>query len=104
MTKYPERSCKHGRCVGHEPEWEQVGRPRYLSYPSLILRRTFSVFRWHCGRPMRRVTKVVDRRCRRCGRQEIVVVEGSPSYLFFVCPCCGYEDTPYAVGLCSSYL
>jgi len=104
MSEDPEKSCKHGHCIGHEPEWEQVGEPRYLPYPSLLFRRTFSVFRWHCGRPMQRVKKVAERKCRKCGRQETVIAEEAASYLLFVCPCCGDEDTPYLQGFTSSYL
>ena len=84
--KYPHGQCRHGICLGHGPEWENVGEKRSEPNPGIFGKKTYWTSR-HCGSPMARYKEVQTRRCRKCGRTE----DNVTNYHLALCLCCGYH-------------
>ena len=84
----PHDQCRHGRCLDHGPEWENVGEKRLEPNPGVFGQKTYWIaIRRCCGRPMARYKEVQTKRCRKCGRTEDHVGK----YPFALCLCCGYH-------------
>ncbi|MBI2096394.1 MAG: hypothetical protein HYT43_02050 [Candidatus Taylorbacteria bacterium] len=83
--KYPHGQCRHGRCLDHGPEWENVGEKRREPNPGIFGKKTYRKSRC-CGQPMARYKEVQTKRCKKCGRTE----DHIENYLA-LCLCCGYH-------------
>ena len=86
QQKCPHSQCRHGMCLDHGPEWENVGEKRCELNPGVFGKKTYWMSR-HCGQPMARYKEVQTRRCRKCGRTEDHVT----NYHLALCLCCGYH-------------
>ncbi|MCI0564874.1 MAG: hypothetical protein MN733_40930, partial [Nitrososphaera sp.] len=82
--KCPHGQCRHGRCLDHGPEWENVGEKRREPYLGIFGKKTWWFTRC-CGGPMAMVKEVQTRRCKKCGRTEDHIGD----YCFALCHCCG---------------
>jgi hypothetical protein len=81
-------SCVHSKCVGHEPDWEQIGEKRIEPAPRLWgLKKNYTLTRC-CGRAMQRMQEVVTHVCKICGRQKEHVV----NWYLARCSCCGRTE------------
>ncbi len=76
--------CRHGRCHGHGPEWENLGEKWRESNPGIFGQKTFWLIRC-CGAPMARMKEGRTRQCKKCGRMEDSVTR----YHLALCRCCG---------------
>lgn len=88
--KDPHSHCPHGHCIGHSPEWKDVGEMRTEPNPG-IFGKTYCLIR-HCGQSMAKYKKVQTRRCNVCGRTEDHVTCKHVA----LCLCCGYSFDTYA--------
>lgn len=80
------RMCKHGNCLDHSPEWENVGKEHYVPDPGFFGQKTYW-FERHCDMRLVRYSLVQTQRCKQCGRvQDVIKVQNMG-----VCPCCGYH-------------
>ena len=84
--KCPHGQCRHGMCLDHGPEWENVGEKRSEPNPGIFGKKTYWTSR-HCGKPMARYKEVRTQQCQKCGRIEDLVV----NYYLALCLCCGYH-------------
>lgn len=84
--KCPHGQCRHGMCLDHGPEWENVGERRRVPNPGIFGAKTYWTHR-HCKQAMVRYKVVQTRRCKKCGRTEdhILIDE------LALCHCCGYH-------------
>ena len=84
--KCSHNQCHHGMCLGHGPEWENIGEKRWEPNPGIFGLKTY----WrshHCGQPMARFKEVRTRQCQKCRRTEDhIVISG-----LALCLCCGYH-------------
>lgn len=84
LERCPSGQCRHGRCLDHGPEWENVGEVRREPDPGIFGKKTWWFTRC-CGAPMARMKDVQRKRCKKCGRTEDHIKK---SY-FALCLCCG---------------
>ena len=77
------RKCVHGKCLNHDPEWENVGEKEYKPNPG-IFKKTYWLSRC-CGRAMAQYKEVQRRQCQKCGSYEDFVTYESIA----LCLCCG---------------
>lgn len=90
---YPHKSCVHGECVNHDPDWEDIGEKKQEPDPELFgLKKTYWMT-WCCGRPMSRCKTVQTVRCKRCGREKNAVRERDLA----LCLCCGRLISTFTV-------
>ncbi len=81
------KQCPHGRCLNHDPEWENIGKERYEPDPGFFgFLKTYRTTRC-CGKPMRRYKIMQMRRCKKCRRTEDHQVDWGIAF----CRCCGYH-------------
>jgi hypothetical protein len=85
IQKFSHEQCIHGRCLNHNPDWENLGKVRLEPSPSFFVRSRTYWGTWCCGRPMARMKEVQTRRCRKCGRTEEHI--NHPYHA--LCLCCG---------------
>ena len=83
--------CPHGRCLNHNPEWENVSEIQEPNPEWFGLKKTY----WSdhcCGKNMARYRVVQVRRCKKCGRIDKVI----KNIFLALCLCCGYhrDNTP----------
>ncbi len=83
--KYECKTCEHGFCHDHNPEWENAGT-RKEPNPGIFGAKTYWLS-YHCGRPMARYKVVHVKRCKKCGRTE----EYIDNDCLALCLCCGYH-------------
>ncbi len=90
--KYPHGQCRHGMCLDHGPEWENVSEKRREPNTGIFGQKTYWTIR-HCGQPMARYKEVQTKRCKKCGRTQDHI--GIPELA--LCLCCGYyfNNTDY---------
>ena len=84
--KYSHCQCAHGMCLDHGPEWENVGDPQREPNPGLFGKKTY----WttvHCEKSMARYRVVQAKRCKKCGRIKVEIVDSELA----LCLCCGYH-------------
>ena len=79
--------CKHGFCLDHSPQWENVGPVRQEPNPSFFGKKKTYWTKRHCGKAMAQYRVVQTQRCKQCGRQEDHVT----NYNLALCLCCGYH-------------
>ena len=84
--KCPHGQCRHGRCLDHGPEWENVGEKRHEPNPGIFGKKTYWTSR-HCGQPLARYKVVQTKRCKKCGRTEDNIILDALA----LCLCCGYH-------------
>ena len=85
--KYPHGQCRHGMCLDHEPEWENVGNRREPT-SGVFGNKTYWMNR-HSGRAMAMYREIQSHKCKECGRIEDEVV----NYDIALCLCCGHYFT-----------
>ncbi len=84
--QYSHKQCAHGKCLNHDPKWENVGEKRLIPNPGSFGIETY----WGkscCGEAMARRTTVQDMQCRECGRKITVIANWEVA----LCLCCGYH-------------
>lgn len=87
--KCPHGQCRHGRCLDHGPEWENIGEVRREPNPEFFgFKKTYWAS-WCCSKPMARYKEVQTQRCRKCGRTKDRIINSN----LVLCLCCGYHFT-----------
>ncbi|HHX58930.1 MAG TPA: hypothetical protein GX706_04180 [Candidatus Moranbacteria bacterium] len=90
---YPEKQCPHGNCLNHSPEFKEVG-------PLELRRKKHPIWGWRflfkycCGKRMKRAELVLPVKCNKCGRLDYQVQEYSVEY----CECCGRKNANHEDG------
>ncbi len=85
--------CKHGVCLDHKPEWENIGAVRLEPNPGIFgskwwISREGSSIRC-CGERMAKYKEVQTQQCRKCKRTRDCV----ENYHIALCLCCGNSFT-----------
>ena len=91
----PHGQCRHGMCLDHGPEWENVGE-RSEPNSGIFGKKTYWMSR-HCGQSMARYRVVQTKRCKKCGRTKDCIA----IYELALCLCCGYhfDNTNYGADM-----
>ncbi len=86
---HTHKQCPHGRCLNHDPEWENVGKKRLEPHLGWFGKKPYW-FTKCCGKPMVKGKEVQTRQCKKCGRVEDCVTRDENNFLA-LCLCCGYH-------------
>jgi hypothetical protein len=77
--------CVHGKCLGHVPEWENVGSERLVPNPTWFGLKNTHWLVWCCGKPMLRKKLTQVLRCIECKiTTKDFTTHGNVAY----CSCC----------------
>jgi hypothetical protein len=79
--------CAHGKCLNHNPEWENIGQKLIFQKPLFFGLYQWYLASWCCRRPMTRYQVVQNQCCKKCGRQQARIIEANLA----LCVCCGYH-------------
>ena len=82
-----EKVCNHGKCFGHEPDWEKTHELEFIPRPSSFLQRKTSLSDSCCGKRMLRVRVRVKAKCRECDRIDAIIKSWEDENSVF-CECC----------------
>ena len=90
--KYNYSQCCHGkgRCLDHEPEWENIGKKRLEPNPGYVIKVYYC-----CNERMARYKEIQTRRCQKCGRTE----DNITHYYIAFCLCCGEKFPVCSVAI-----
>jgi hypothetical protein len=79
------KTCVHGECLDHNPEWEDIGHKFYVPNPDFFgLKKTYW-FNFCCGKNMTMVKEMQLQRCKHCGR----TANNRTDWSLGLCMCCG---------------
>lgn len=102
--EYTYPACSHKKCVGHSPNWENIGPEKRILRPLGLFGKLYFGFEtltgtggsvWCCGKFMECAFTIKKQKCTLCGREEEHEEESSSlgNCPIVVCSCCGKENT-----------
>jgi len=77
--------CSHGMCLGHDPDWENIGKTQYRPNPGIFGRKLYGYY--CCGKRMIRSEAVQEQKCKKCGRTRMNILYSQVA----LCSCCGHH-------------